>query len=94
MPSSPPHTPLALAVGSALWLDAPNKGRCLILWRRLPDVAAAIADWASMFGVSDSVMLLDELASGPEVAGTELEGMHREVLVRALSILEAQGRVK
>lgn len=80
--------------GSALWLDAPSKSRCLILWRRLPDVAAAIADWASTYGVSDSVMLVDELANGAEVTGTELEGMHREVLVRALQILETQGRVK
>ncbi|KAF8057853.1 NFS1 [Scenedesmus sp. PABB004] len=39
-------------------------------------------------------MLLDELASGAEVAGTELEGLHREVLVRALQLLEAQGKVK
>lgn len=77
-----------------MWLDSPSKSRCLILWRRLPDVAAAIADWAATYGVSDSVMLVDELANGPEVAGTELEGLHREVLIRALQILEGQGKVK
>jgi hypothetical protein len=53
-----------------VWLDGPSKGRCLVLWRRLPDVAASIASWAASYGMSDSVMLLDELASGPEVAGT------------------------
>jgi predicted butyrate kinase (DUF1464 family) len=53
-----------------VWLDGPSKGRCLVLWRRLPDVAASIANWAASYGMSDSVMLLDELASGPEVAGT------------------------
>eukprot|EP00878_Enallax_costatus_P021838 GHUV01023146.1.p1 GENE.GHUV01023146.1~~GHUV01023146.1.p1 ORF type:complete len:165 (+),score=22.74 GHUV01023146.1:225-719(+) len=83
-----------VASGSALWLDPPHKTRCLILWKRLPDVAAAISDWASTYGVSDSVMLVDDLASGAEVAGTELEGMHREVLIRALHMLEAQGKVR
>lgn len=85
---------LLLALGSALWLDLAHKSRCLILWKRLPDVAAAIADWASTYGVSDSVMLVDDLASGAEVVGTELEGLHREVLIRALQILEAQGKVR
>eukprot|EP00775_Hariotina_reticulata_P004899 gene4899-biopygen6655 len=77
----------------ALWLD-PRKTRCLVLWRRLPEVAAAIATWATSYGVSDSVMLLDELANGPEVRGTDLEGLHRQVLLRALSLLEQQGKVK
>lgn len=112
------------------------RGRALILWRRLPEVAASISSWAAASGVADSVLLLDELADGPDVRGTgvrvcvccaaapwlpqgwtcssvcpthdhshalprrrcpappELEGLHREVLVRALGLLEAQGRVK
>jgi hypothetical protein len=53
-----------------VWLDGASKGRCLVLWQRLPDVAASIASWAASYGMSDSVMLLDELAAGPEVAGT------------------------
>lgn len=144
---------------------AAGKTRCLVLWRRLPEVAADIATWAAGAGVADSVMLVDELSSGPEVRGTgwygvcwhvvcgggkcgrashtramwvhyrqcyanitqlcwlmschrvslktqqhtasqhnhtkqftthppELEGLHREVLVRALQLLEAQGKVK
>eukprot|EP00879_Flechtneria_rotunda_P003381 GHRR01003609.1.p1 GENE.GHRR01003609.1~~GHRR01003609.1.p1 ORF type:complete len:179 (+),score=55.73 GHRR01003609.1:488-1024(+) len=83
-----------VTAGHALWLDPATKTRCLILWRRLPDVAAAISAWAGSYGVSDSVMLLDELTQGPEVAGTELDGLHREVLVRALHLLEQQGKVK
>jgi len=61
------------AAGHALWLDQ-RKARCLVLWRRLPEVAAAIAAWAAGYGVSDSVMLLDELANGAEVRGTGEEG--------------------
>lgn len=99
-----------VAAGHAVWLDpkqsrsshssssnlagGAGKTRCLILWRRLPEVAADIANWAANAGVSDSVMLVDELSSGPEVRGTELEGLHREVLVRALQLLEAQGKVR
>jgi len=33
-------------------------------------VAADIAGWAASAGVADSVMLVDELSSGPEVRGT------------------------
>jgi hypothetical protein len=76
--------------GHAVWLDpkqsrsshssssnlagGAGKTRCLILWRRLPEVAADIANWAANAGVSDSVMLVDELSSGPEVRGTGVGG--------------------
>lgn len=47
----------------------------MVLWRRLPEVAADIATWAAGAGVADSVMLVDDLSSGPEVRGTgEREG--------------------
>ncbi len=39
-------------------------------------------------------MTLDELANGDEARGTELEGLHREVLLRALKLLEQQGKAK
>jgi hypothetical protein len=47
-----------------------TKTRCLILWRRLAEVAADIAAWAANAGVADSVMLVDELSTGAEVRGT------------------------
>jgi hypothetical protein len=40
------------------------------------------------------VVTLDELANGDEARGTELEGLHREVLLRALKLLEQQGKAK
>jgi hypothetical protein len=52
---------------------AAGKVRCLVLWQRLPEVAADIASWAAGAGVSDSVMLVDDLSSGPEVRGTGRE---------------------
>jgi len=63
------HICASFTSGHALWLNQ-RKTSCLVLWRRLPEVAAAIAAWATSYGVSDSVMLLDELANGPDVRGT------------------------
>ena len=56
--------------------------------------AQLILGWAATYGASDSVMLLEDLSSGDDVRGTELQGLHREVLLRALKALEAQGKVR
>eukprot|EP00877_Chromochloris_zofingiensis_P006531 jgi/Chrzof1/2130/Cz11g03200.t1 len=79
--------------GNAKWLD-PQKKQCLILWKKIDEWAQVIADWAHSYGVHDTVMLLDELSSGDDVTGTELEGLHREVLIQALKLLEDKGKVK
>ncbi|GBF97436.1 hypothetical protein Rsub_09602 [Raphidocelis subcapitata] len=79
--------------GSALWLD-PQKQSCLVLWRKIEEWAQVVAGWASTYGVSDAVMLVEELSSGDDVRGTELQGLHREVLLRALKLLETQGKVR
>jgi hypothetical protein len=54
------------------------------------------------FCLGDSVGVSDEHLVGllllpafpPSCLPAELEGLHREVLVRALQLLEAQGKVK
>lgn len=60
-----------------------------------------VAEWASIihtfartYGLSDSVMTLDDLSNGDDVRGTELQGLHREVVTRALRVLEGQGRAR
>jgi hypothetical protein len=142
-----PHTPTTAtppAAGNGLWLD-PQKQACLVLWRRVEEWAEVILSWASTYGVSDAVMLLEDLSSGDDVRNTgegdrgqgwaaqggedmgeeghsqqrgprgrglvqtgprarcprplpfpppELQGLHREVLLRALKVLEAQGKVR
>ncbi|KAG1672486.1 hypothetical protein FOA52_002794 [Chlamydomonas sp. UWO 241] len=82
------------AQGSAEWVDPKAKRECLVLWRKLPEWAAQIHEFARTYGLADSVMTVDELRSGDDVRGTELFGLHREVLVRALRVLEAQGKAK
>ncbi|PRW58242.1 Vacuolar sorting-associated 25 [Chlorella sorokiniana] len=79
--------------GSALWFDKSQRS-ALVLWRSIAEWADAIYTWARANGLEDSVVTVDEMQTGVYVAGTELEGLHREVLVRAVRHLEQQGRAK
>lgn len=82
-----------VAKGNARWLDS-QKQQCLILWRKVEEWAQVILGWANTYGVQDSVMLLEDLSSGDDVRGTDLHGLHREVLLRALQVLQEQGKVR
>lgn len=82
-----------VAQGRAAWLDK-QQHRCLILWKSRPEWAGAIAEWARDTGQIDSVVALEDLSSGGDVAGTELEGLPREILIPALKLLESKGRVR
>lgn len=42
--------------------------------------------------LAGSVLTLEELTSGVEAQGTPVEGLHIEVLHRALEVLEARGK--
>jgi ESCRT-II complex subunit VPS25 len=80
--------------GDAIWLDPKFQRSALVLWRSVPEWGDVIYSWALDTGLKDSVVTLEELSSGEDVRGTELEGMHREVLVRGLKVLESKGRAK
>jgi ESCRT-II complex subunit VPS25 len=60
-----------------MWLDA-QKQACLILWRKIDEWAQVILAWAGTYGVSDAVMLLEDLSSGDDVRNTG-EGHDRGV---------------
>jgi len=79
--------------GQAEWLDTEQR-RCLVLWRKVEEWAQDLLRVAQENGWGGSVVLLDELTAGAEVAGTDLEGLDRTVLMRALALLERQGRVE
>jgi ESCRT-II complex subunit VPS25 len=83
-----------VARGGGEWLDAKTRRTCLVLWRTAAEWAQVVYSWAVGAGLKDSVVTLDELQQGEEVRGTELAGLHREVLVRAIKALEGQGRAK
>ncbi|PSC67362.1 Vacuolar sorting-associated 25 [Micractinium conductrix] len=79
--------------GSALWFDRSQRS-ALVLWRPVAEWADVIYGWARGNGLEDSVVTVEEMQTGVMVAGTDLEGLHREVLVRAVRHLEGQGRAK
>eukprot|EP00252_Welwitschia_mirabilis_P023276 TRINITY_DN654_c0_g1_i1.p1 TRINITY_DN654_c0_g1~~TRINITY_DN654_c0_g1_i1.p1 ORF type:complete len:182 (+),score=29.20 TRINITY_DN654_c0_g1_i1:281-826(+) len=77
--------------GKAEWLDKGHK-RCLILWRRIEDWAAYILHFVHENGLENGVMTLEELQTGVESRGTDLAGIDRTVLVKALRLLEQRGK--
>ncbi|RVW80586.1 Vacuolar protein sorting-associated protein 25 [Vitis vinifera] len=78
--------------GRAEWMDKGHK-KCLILWHRIQDWADLILRFVRENGLEDSVMTVEEIRSGTESRGTELHGMDRTVLMRALKQLEHKGKL-
>ncbi|BAD72413.1 unknown protein [Oryza sativa Japonica Group] len=66
--------------------------KCLILWLRIQDWANYILNFVKDNGLEDSVMTVEEIRSGIETRGTELAGIDRGVLMRALKLLEQKGK--
>ncbi|MQM19997.1 hypothetical protein Taro_053013 [Colocasia esculenta] len=77
--------------GRAEWMDKGHK-KCLILWLRIQDWADCILNFVRENGLENGVMTLEDIRSGIESRGTELEGIDRGVLVRALRHLEQKGK--
>ncbi|KAL9264322.1 Vacuolar protein sorting-associated protein 25-like protein [Drosera capensis] len=81
-----------VAEGRAEWMDKGQR-KCLVLWHRIQDWADIILRFAKDNGFEDSVMTMEELRTGVESRGTELHGMDRTVLMRALKLLENKGKL-
>ncbi|KAK9819764.1 hypothetical protein WJX72_002089 [[Myrmecia] bisecta] len=79
--------------GNAQWLDKLQR-QVLILWKRLDEWAATIHSWARESGLEDMVTTVEELSSGDDTRGTELDGLPHELLIQALRLLEARGKAK
>ncbi|KAG8055985.1 hypothetical protein GUJ93_ZPchr0001g31134 [Zizania palustris] len=77
--------------GRAEWMDKGHK-KCLILWLRIQDWANYILNFVKDNGLEDNVMTVEEIRSGIETRGTELAGIDRGVLMRALKLLEQKGK--
>jgi len=83
----------AVTAGRAEWLDT-SKQRCIVYWRSLEDWAELLYSFARSTGLSDVVMTVEELSSGIETKGTDLEGVDKELLVRAVGQLEKTDRAR
>jgi ESCRT-II complex subunit VPS25 len=77
--------------GRAEWMDKGHK-KCLILWLRIQDWADCILRFVRDNGLEDGVMTVEDIRSGFETRGTELAGIDRGVLMRALKLLEQKGK--
>ncbi|KAM3336579.1 hypothetical protein ACQJBY_030536 [Aegilops geniculata] len=75
--------------GRAEWIDKGHK-KCLILWLRIQDWANYILDFVKENGLE--VTTIEDIRSGIETHGTELAGIDRAVLMRALRLLEQKGK--
>lgn len=81
-----------VAEGRAEWLDKSHK-KILILWHSIKDWADLIISFVKDNGLEDGVMTVEEIRSGVESRGTELHGMDRTILMRALKHLEHRGKL-
>ncbi|GMH43046.1 hypothetical protein BSKO_10968 [Bryopsis sp. KO-2023] len=79
--------------GHGEWLSKDKKS-CLILWKTKTQWADAIYGFIQSYGMQGSVMAVEEISSGDDTRGTELEGLDKEVIYRAVAILEDQGKAR
>ncbi|PKA57801.1 Vacuolar protein sorting-associated protein 25 [Apostasia shenzhenica] len=77
--------------GRAEWMDKSHK-KCLVLWLSIQDWADYIINFVKENGLEDGVMTVEDIRSGIETRGTELAGIDRGVLMRALKLLEQKGK--
>ncbi|KAK4742412.1 hypothetical protein SAY87_000413 [Trapa incisa] len=78
--------------GRAEWLDK-GRRKCLILWHRIQDWADIIVNFVKDNAFEDGVLTVEEIRSGIESRGTELYGLDRIILMRALKLLEHKGKL-
>lgn len=78
--------------GRAEWIDKGHR-KCLILWHRIQEWAGIILNFVKDNGLEDSVMTVEEIRSGIESRGTDLHGVDRTILMRALKLLEQKGKL-
>ncbi len=55
--------------GNGLWLSK-SQSQCLILWRKLPEWAAALHEWALSIGMQDAVTSVEEIIDGEDSHGS------------------------
>ncbi|XP_028227029.1 vacuolar protein sorting-associated protein 25-like isoform X2 [Glycine soja] len=80
------------ALVSEEWMDKGHR-KCLILWYRLQDWADILIQFAKNNGLEDGVVTVEEIRTGTESQGTDLHGIDRTILNRALKLLEQKGKL-
>lgn len=79
--------------GRGEWIDTETKTTCRILWRKPEELATDIYEWAISSGnISGGICTIYELHSGEDVHGMSFQGIDEDLLRRALTILEDDGK--
>eukprot|EP00210_Caulerpa_lentillifera_P006672 g6375.t1 len=61
---------------------------------QIPQWTETLLQWVYDFGLEDSVITVDEISHGEETAGSELEGLDRDIIIQAIERLEQKGKAK
>ncbi|KAL6072153.1 Vacuolar protein-sorting-associated protein 25 [Balamuthia mandrillaris] len=80
-------------LGNAEWADK-ERTKLAIFWRTPMQWADQIYKWVNENGLTGTVMTVYELREGPAAKDQEFSGLDQGVLVKALQILEKQGKAK
>ncbi|RZC39231.1 ESCRT-II domain containing protein [Asbolus verrucosus] len=75
--------------GNAAALDKPRH-RWEVYWHTLEEWASMIYEYVCDSGMQNSVLTLFELAQGDDVQGRDFAGIHTDVLIKALRVLESE----
>lgn len=77
--------------GNASPLDK-HKNRWEIYWHTLEEWGSLIQSYVISKGFTNTVLTLFELAQGDDTQGEEFYGLDNAVLIKALRVLESQGK--
>jgi len=80
--------------GRGEWLDPDTHTAVRILWRTPSELATDIYEWALACGnvAAHTICTIYELHSGEDIAGMSFQGCDEDLLRRALTILEEDGK--
>jgi len=78
--------------GYGEWLDE-KKSSSIISWKKIDDWAAVLWKWAKANNLVNAITTIYDLAAGDESREAEFFGVDHRLLLRALTVLEKQGRV-
>ncbi|XP_013396325.1 vacuolar protein-sorting-associated protein 25 [Lingula anatina] len=79
--------------GHIEWLDK-SKKQCYLMWRTPQEWGNTIYKWAKEAGLVNTVCTFYELTDGDDTAGQEFHGLEPDLLVKALKVLESQGKAE
>jgi len=79
--------------GNLEWKDK-SRLSCSLMWRSPTEWGKLIYTWISSRAMTNTVCTLFELSESEDSEGTEFHGLDKDVLLKALRALEAEGKAE